>query len=141
MVDVSDKPITRRTAVASGFVRMRPETIEAIRAGQTPKGHPLEAARIAGVMAAKKTSDLIPLCHPLPLSHADIKLELRVDGVAIEATATSEAKTGVEMEALVAASVTALTLYDMCKAVDKGMTITDIRLESKTGGKSSSSRQ
>ena len=136
MVDVSGKTVSNRTAVASGFVRMSAETIAAIRERRTPKGDALEIARIAGVMAAKRTADLIPLCHPLPLNYADVQLEVRDDGIAITATATTDSKTGVEMEALTAASVTALTLYDMCKALDKGMVITDIRLESKSGGTS-----
>ena len=136
MVDVGDKAVTTRTAVASGFVRMAATTIEAIREHRTPKGDPFEVARLAGIMAAKRTSELIPLCHNLPLNHADVQLELRADGVAIVATATTDGKTGVEMEALTAASVAALTIYDMCKAIDKAMVITDIRLESKTGGRS-----
>jgi len=136
MVDVGDKAVTTRTAVASGFVRMAKATIEAIRDHRTPKGDPLEVARMAGIMAAKRTSELIPLCHTLPLNHADIQLELRDDGVSIIATAATDSKTGVEMEALTAASVAALTIYDMCKAIDKAMVITDIRLESKTGGRS-----
>ena len=136
MVDVGDKPITRRTATASGFVRMAATTLEAIREHRTPKGDPLEVARVAGIMAAKRTSELIPLCHNLSLTQADIQLDLRPDGIAITATARTDGKTGVEMEALTAASTAALTLYDMCKAIDKGMVITDIRLESKTGGRS-----
>ena len=136
MVDVGDKAVTTRTAVASGFVRMAATTIDAIREHRTPKGDPLEVARLAGMMAAKRTSELIPLCHNLPLNHADVQIELRADGVAIVATATTEGKTGVEMEALTAASVAALTIYDMCKAIDKAMAITDVRLESKTGGRS-----
>ena len=136
MVDVGDKPVTTRTAVASGFVRMSAATVCAIRQHQLPKGDPLEVARIAGIMAAKRTSELIPLCHPLPLNHADVQLEITDDGIAITATARTDSKTGVEMEALTAASVAALTIYDMCKAIDKAMVITDIRLESKTGGRS-----
>ena len=136
MVDVGDKPITTRTAVASGFVRMSAATVCAIRQHAMPKGDPLEVARIAGIMAAKRTSELIPLCHPLPLNHADVQLEITDDGIAITATARTASKTGVEMEALTAASVAALTIYDMCKAIDKAMAITDIRLESKTGGRS-----
>jgi cyclic pyranopterin phosphate synthase len=136
MVDVGDKPATRRTAVASGFVRMAEETGEAIRERRTPKGDPLEVARLAGIMAAKRTAELIPLCHPLPLNHADVQFELRVGGIAIIATASTDGKTGVEMEALTAAAVAALTIYDMCKAIDKAMVITDIRLESKSGGRS-----
>jgi cyclic pyranopterin phosphate synthase len=134
MVDVSGKPVTRRTAVASGFVQMSAETISAILERRTPKGDPLEAARLAGVMAAKRTAELIPLCHPLPIDHADVQLEIKPDGIAIKTTVTTVAKTGVEMEALVAASVAALTIYDMCKAIDKSMVITNVRLESKTGG-------
>jgi cyclic pyranopterin phosphate synthase len=136
MVDVGDKLVTTRTAVASGFVGMSPATVKAIREHRTPKGDSLEVARLAGVMAAKRTSDLIPLCHPLPLHHADVQIELRSDGVKITATARTEGKTGVEMEALTAVSVAALTVYDMCKAIDKGMVLTDLRLESKTGGRS-----
>jgi cyclic pyranopterin phosphate synthase len=136
MVDVGDKPVTTRTAVASGFVRMSAATVDAIREHRTPKGDPLEVARLAGIMAAKRTSDLIPLCHTLPLNHADVQLDLRAEGIAIVATASTDSKTGVEMEALTAASVAALAIYDMCKAIDKGMAITDIRLESKTGGSS-----
>jgi cyclic pyranopterin phosphate synthase len=136
MVDVGDKAVTTRAAVASGFVRMANATIEAIRDHRTPKGDPLEVARMAGIMAAKRTSGLIPLCHTLPLNHADVQLELRDDGVSIIATAATDSKTGVEMEALTAASVAALTIYVMCKAIDKAMVITDIRLESKTGGRS-----
>ncbi|HKP84549.1 MAG TPA: cyclic pyranopterin monophosphate synthase MoaC [Blastocatellia bacterium] len=136
MVDVSDKPVTTRTAVATGFVRMSHPTVEAIREQRAPKGDPLETARLAGIMAAKRTSELIPLCHPLPLNHADVQLEIKDEGVAITATATTDGKTGVEMEALTAASIAALTIYDMCKAIDKAMVISDIRLESKTGGRS-----
>jgi cyclic pyranopterin monophosphate synthase len=128
--------VTTRTAVASGFVRLSPATIEAIRDRRTPKGDPLEVARLAGVMGAKRTSELIPLCHPLPLHHADVQVELRSDGVSIVATARTDGKTGVEMEALTAVSVAALTVYDMCKAIDKAIVITEIRLESKTGGRS-----
>ncbi|MGA9773824.1 MAG: cyclic pyranopterin monophosphate synthase MoaC [Blastocatellia bacterium] len=136
MVDVGHKSVTTRTAAASGFVRMSAATVEAIRLHTLPKGDPLEIARIAGIMAAKRTSELIPLCHPLGLSHADVQLETTDSGVAITATARTDSKTGVEMEALTAASVAALTIYDMCKAIDKAMVITDIRLESKTGGRS-----
>jgi cyclic pyranopterin phosphate synthase len=136
MVDTGGKAQTARRAVASARVLMSAETVAALRAGRTPKGDPLEAARIAGIMAAKRTADLIPLCHPLPLTHADVRAELRDDGVYLEAEASTNAQTGVEMEALTAATVAALTVYDMCKAVEKGMTITDVRLEEKTGGKS-----
>src|SRR3982750_351506 len=136
MVDVGAKEITRRAAVASGFVRMRPETVEAVRARRTPKGDPLETARLAGIMAAKATSTLIPLCHQLPLSHVDVRAELEDGGVRLEATAAVDARTGVEMEALTAVSVAALTIYDMCKALDRDMVIHEIRLEEKAGGKS-----
>ncbi len=136
MVDTTGKAQTARRAVASARVLMSAETVAALRAGRTPKGDPLEAARIAGIMAAKRTAELIPLCHPLPLTHADVRAELRDDGVYLEAEASTTAQTGVEMEALTAATVAALTVYDMCKAVEKGMTITDVRLEEKTGGKS-----
>jgi cyclic pyranopterin monophosphate synthase len=136
MVDTTGKAQTARRAVASARVLMSAETVAALRAGRTPKGDPLETARIAGIMAAKRTAELIPLCHPLPLTHADVRAELRDDGVYLEAEAATTAQTGVEMEALTAAAVAALTVYDMCKAVEKGMTVTDVRLEEKTGGKS-----
>ncbi|HJQ30534.1 MAG TPA: cyclic pyranopterin monophosphate synthase MoaC [Pyrinomonadaceae bacterium] len=136
MVDTSAKAQTARRAVASARVLMSPETVEAVRAHRTPKGDPLETARIAGILAAKRTAELIPLCHPLPLTHADVRAELRDDGVYLEAEASTNAQTGVEMEALTAAAVAALTVYDMCKAVEKGIQITDVRLEEKTGGKS-----
>jgi len=136
MVDVGDKPVTTRTAVASGFVRMARATVEAVREHRTPKGDPLEVARLAGIMAAKRTFELIPLCHILSINHADVDVDLRDDGIALVATVRTDGRTGVEMEALTAASVAALTIYDMCKAIDKGMVITDIRLESKTGGRS-----
>jgi cyclic pyranopterin monophosphate synthase len=136
MVDVGDKPVTARTAIASGFIRMSQATIDAIRSRTTPKGNPLEVARVAGIMAAKRTSELIPLCHPLALSHADVQFDVLDDGISITATARTDGKTGVEMEALSAVSVAALTLYDMCKALDKGMVISEIRLEEKTGGRS-----
>jgi cyclic pyranopterin phosphate synthase len=136
MVDVSDKPVTRRVAIASGYVQMDDATIQAIRDRATPKGDPVEAARIAGIMAAKKTPELIPLCHPLPLASIDIRIELVDSGCLIEAEVISDSKTGVEMEALTAVSAAALTIYDMCKAIDRSMVITSIRLESKTGGRS-----
>lgn len=136
MVDVGAKAVTGRTAEASGFVRMSPETVAAIRERRTPKGDPLETARLAGIMAAKRTAELIPLCHSLALSHADVRITLTDEGAQLWATASTSAQTGVEMEALTAVSVAALTLYDMCKAVDKGMVIGDIRLERKLGGKS-----
>lgn len=136
MVDTTAKAQTARRAVASARVLMSPETVEAVRQHRTPKGDPLETARIAGILAAKRTAELIPLCHPLPLTHADVRAELRDDGVYLEAEASTNAQTGVEMEALTAAAVAALTVYDMCKAVEKGIQITDVRLEEKTGGKS-----
>ena len=136
MVDVGDKPSTRRTAVATGFVRMSRATASAVKSHRTPKGNPLEAARLAGILAAKRTAELIPLCHSLPLDHVDIQFVTQADGVAISATASTDSKTGVEMEALVAVSVAALTIYDMCKAIDRGMLIEGIALESKTGGRS-----
>ncbi len=136
MVDTSAKPPTVRRAVASARVLMSPATIEAVRAHRTPKGDPLETARLAGIMAAKRTADLIPLCHTLPLTHVEVRATLEESGVYLEAEAATTAQTGVEMEALTAAAVAALTVYDMCKAVEKGMTITDVRLEEKTGGKS-----
>jgi cyclic pyranopterin phosphate synthase len=136
MVDTGAKAAPARRARASARVLMSAETVAALRAGRTPKGDPVETARIAGIMAAKRTADLIPLCHPLPLTHADVRAELRDDGVYLEAEASTNAQTGVEMEALTAAAVAALTVYDMCKAVEKGITVTDLRLEEKTGGKS-----
>lgn len=136
MVDTSGKQATARRAVASARVLMSPETLAAIREHRTPKGDPLETARLAGIMAAKRTAELIPLCHTLPLAHVDVRVEIDATGVRLEAEAATEAQTGVEMEALTAAAVAALTLYDMCKAIDKAMTITDVRLEKKTGGKS-----
>ena len=136
MVDTSAKTTTTRHAVASARVLMSPETIAALREHRTPKGDPLEAARLAGIMAAKRTADLIPLCHPLPLTHVDVKANIEDYGVYLESSASTNAQTGVEMEALVAASVAALTIYDMCKALDKAIVISDLRLESKTGGKS-----
>ncbi len=141
MVDVGPKPITERTAIASGFVHMSSATLDAIKAHQTPKGDPLETSRLAGIMGAKRTAELIPLCHPLMLTHVDVQLELREDGVAITAQVSTSAQTGVEMEALTAVSVAALTLYDMCKAVDKGMVMSEIRLERKTGGRSGDYRR
>ena len=136
MVDTSAKPITARRAVASARVLMSPETLAAVREHRTPKGDPLEAARLAGIIACKRTAELIPLCHPLPITYADVRAELVDSGVYLEAEVSTQAQTGVEMEALTAVSVAALTIYDMCKAIDKGMTITDVRLELKTGGKS-----
>jgi cyclic pyranopterin monophosphate synthase len=130
MVDVGEKPVVRRRAVARGRLRTAPETVG--RLGSLPKGDALAAARLAGIMAAKRTSELIPLCHPLALTHVGVELELEADGVAIRASAETTAQTGVEMEALVAASVAALTLYDMAKAIDKGMVIEAIELVEKT---------
>jgi cyclic pyranopterin monophosphate synthase len=136
MVDVSHKAQSARQAVASCLVKMSAETVAAIRARRSPKGDPFEVARIAGILGAKQTSTLIPLCHPLPISHADVDLDIQDDGIHISATVSTQAPTGVEMEALTAVSIAALTIYDMCKAIEKGIVITEIRLESKTGGKS-----
>jgi cyclic pyranopterin phosphate synthase len=141
MVDTTGKSATARRAIASARVLMSPATVAAIREHQTPKGDPLETARLAGIVAAKRTADLIPLCHPLPLTHIDVRAELRPDGVYLESDVSTHAQTGVEMEALTAASVAALTIYDMCKALDKSMTISDVRLELKTGGKSGDFRR
>jgi cyclic pyranopterin phosphate synthase len=138
MVDVAGKDVTHRRAKASAFVRMRPETLAMIVEGRVPKGDVIAVARVAGIMAAKRTSDLIPLCHPLPLTHATVDFEPADDGVRITAVAETDGKTGVEMEALTAAGVAALTLYDMCKAVDRGMVVTDVMLLSKEGGRSGS---
>jgi cyclic pyranopterin phosphate synthase len=138
MVDVSGKAATARRAVASGRVLMSAATVEALRAGRTPKGDPLETARLAGIMAAKRTGELIPLCHPLPLTHVEVRAKLEETGVYLEAEAATNAQTGVEMEALTAVTVAALTVYDMCKAVDKSMVLGEVRLEKKTGGKSGS---
>ncbi len=136
MVDVGGKTVTQRQAVARGRITMTPEAAAAIAAGSVQKGDVLAVARVAGIMAAKKTSDLIPLCHPLPLSKVEIDLVLDDTGVTATATAATAGQTGVEMEALNAVSVTLLTVYDMAKALDKRMTIGDIRLLSKMGGKS-----
>lgn len=136
MVDVSEKETTKRRAIASGKVLMKSETIEILKTQTNPKGNPFEIARIAGIMAAKQTANLIPLCHQLPLSKVDIKTELKEFGVYLEAEVVTNSQTGVEMEALTAVSVAALTIYDMCKAVQKDMQITEIQLETKTGGKS-----
>jgi len=141
MVDTTEKSISERRATASARVLMSAETINAIRDHSTPKGNPLETARLAGIMAAKRTHDLIPLCHPLPLTHIDVRAELQEAAVYLESEVTTRAQTGVEMEALTAVSVAALTVYDMCKALDKGMTISDIRLELKTGGRSGDYRR
>jgi cyclic pyranopterin monophosphate synthase len=134
MVDVSAKTANVREAEASAFVAMSAQVLGAL--DRNPKGDPLETARLAGIMAAKKTSDLIPLCHPLPLSHIDVELRQCENGIAISSKVKTTAETGVEMEALVAASVAALTIYDMCKAADKGIEIREIVLQRKSGGKS-----
>jgi len=139
MVDVSAKAPSKREAEASGFVALKPEILQALPAN--PKGDPLEVARLAGIMAAKRTSELIPMCHPLPLSHIDVALRLCENGVSINSKVTTTAATGVEMEALVAVSVAALTVYDMCKALDKGIEIREIVLERKSGGKSGGYRR
>jgi cyclic pyranopterin phosphate synthase len=139
MVDVSAKSASKRQAEASAFVALKPAVLKALP--NNPKGDPLEVARLAGLMAAKKTADLIPMCHPLPLSHVDVDLRLCENGVAVSSKVTTTASTGVEMEALVAVSVAALTVYDMCKALDKGIEIREIVLESKTGGKSGDYRR
>lgn len=138
MVDVSDKTATSRTAVAEGFVEMSPETLDMIVDGTAPKGDVLATARIAGIMAAKKTAELIPLCHPLPLTQVTLTLTPLPpqSRIRVEATAKVDAKTGVEMEALTAVTVACLTLYDMCKAVDRGMCFSGIRLIEKSGGRS-----
>lgn len=134
MVDVSAKQPTRRTATASAFVELSAAVLAALPAN--PKGNPLEVARFAGIQAAKRTADLIPMCHPLPLSHVDIQAEIAPGGVSIRATVATTAPTGVEMEALTAAAVAALTVYDMTKALDKSIIIRNIQLEEKSGGKS-----
>jgi cyclic pyranopterin phosphate synthase len=134
MVDVSAKAPSRREAEASAFVQMKPAVLKALPSN--PKGDPLEVARLAGIMAAKQTSNLIPMCHPLPLAHVAVDIRLCENGVAIASKVTTTAETGVEMEALVAASVAALTVYDMCKALDKGMEIREVVLDRKSGGKS-----
>jgi cyclic pyranopterin phosphate synthase len=134
MVDVSAKSSSRRTASASAFVAMKPSVLKALP--KNPKGDALEVARLAGIMAAKRTPELIPMCHPLPLAHVDVTLRLCENGVAITSQVITTAPTGVELEALTAACVAALTVYDMCKALDKGIEIREIALEHKTGGKS-----
>jgi cyclic pyranopterin phosphate synthase len=134
MVDVSAKPATRRTATATAFVELSPAVLAALPAN--PKGNPLEVARFAGIQAAKRTADLIPMCHPLSLSHVGVRVDVVDGGVRITATVSTTGPTGVEMEALTAASVAALTVYDMTKALDKGIVIRHIQLEAKSGGKS-----
>jgi cyclic pyranopterin phosphate synthase len=139
MVNVSQKAVTARTATAHAYVAMSPAVIEALP--QNAKGNPLEVARIAGILAAKKTADLIPLCHTLPLSHVSVNFDVQSEGVSITATASTAAQTGVEMEAMTAASVAALTIYDMTKALDKSIEIREIYLLEKTGGKSGTYRR
>jgi cyclic pyranopterin monophosphate synthase len=139
MVDVSAKPATRREAEASAFVQMNPAILKALP--ENPKGDPLEVARVAGIMAAKRTAELIPMCHTLPLAHVAVDLTLCENGVAITTKVVTTAETGVEMEALVAASVSALTIYDMLKGMDKGIEIREIVLERKSGGKSGEYRR
>jgi len=136
MVDVTAKPATSRTAVAHAFVRMRRETVASLKRLKSPKGNPLEIARIAGITAAKRTAELIPLCHPLALTHVDVSAKLCQNGIEITSEATVTGPTGVEMEALVGAAVAALTIYDMCKALERGMEITKLHLVKKSGGRS-----
>lgn len=138
MVDVGGKEVTRRTAVAEGTIRMAPETVDALEAGRTPKGDPLVVAQLAGIQGAKRTSELIPLCHPLPLTSVDVELAVdpELPGVRAVARARVEGRTGVEMEALTAVTVALLTVYDMLKAVDRNMRIEGIRLLEKSGGRS-----
>jgi len=139
MVNVSAKSPSNREAEANAFVVLKPKVIKALP--KNPKGDPLEVARLAGIMAAKRTADLIPMCHPLPLSHVDVNMQLCENGVAIRSKVATTAVTGVEMEALVAVSVAALTVYDMCKALDKGIQIREIMLERKSGGQSGDYRR
>ena len=139
MVDVSAKPATRRSATASAFVELPEAALAALPAN--PKGNPLEVARFAGIQAAKRTAELIPMCHPLPLTHVDVQAEVAAGGVRITATAATTGPTGVEMEAMTAAAVAALTVYDMTKALNKGITIREVRLEAKSGGKSGDFRR
>ena len=139
MVDVSGKSATKREAEASAFVHMKPSVLQSLP--KNPKGNPLEVARIAGIMAAKRTSELIPMCHALPLSHVDVEMSLCENGVAITTKVSTTAQTGVEMEALVAATISALTIYDMTKALDKGIEIREIVLQRKSGGKSGEYRR
>jgi cyclic pyranopterin phosphate synthase len=141
MVNVTTKQVTQREAVARSFLQMQPETLVALRSGNTPKGDVLAAARIAGIQAAKRTPELIPLCHAVALTGVEVELELQAEGVRITATARAFDRTGVEMEALVAASVAALTLYDMLKAIDRGMTVTEVALFRKSGGRSGDYRR
>lgn len=135
MVDVSDKPITSREAIARGRIRISAAAMRLARAGTLPKGGIAEVARLAGVLAAKRTADVIPLCHPLPLTHVDVTLRARRDGFEVEARVRTDARTGAEMEALHAVAVALLTVYDMVKAADREMTIEDVRLVRKSGGR------
>jgi len=132
MVDVSSKPVTKRVATAEAMIALKPETIAKIEASQVAKGNVLATARIAAIQAVKRTGDLIPLCHPLPVHHAQVEFESRGEGIRIEWRVTTAAQTGVEMEALTGATIAALTIYDMCKAIDKGMVISAVRLVSKS---------
>ena len=141
MVDVGDKPVTERRALARARVRMAPETAAAVRRGDAPKGDVIGTARIAGIQAAKRTAELIPLCHPLPLSFVDVRIEVRDDAVEIEAEAHTSAQTGVEMEAMTAASVAALTVYDMVKGIERGVEIAEVVLLEKSGGRHDWSRK
>jgi len=141
MVNVTSKAVTERTATARGFVKMSPVVLRALRDETLPKGNPLEIARIAGITAAKRTSEWIPLCHPLPITHIDVTARLCQNGVEITSRVSAAAQTGVEMEALVAVAAAALTVYDMCKALDKSIEIMDIYLLEKTGGKSGDYRR
>jgi cyclic pyranopterin phosphate synthase len=141
MVDVGDKAPTRRHARASGRLVMSPETRERVLEGDVPKGNIIEVSRIAGIQAAKRTADLIPMCHPLRLTHVDVRIEARDDGLLVTSDAACNGPTGVEMEVLTAVSVALLTLYDMCKAIERGMTIADVRLEEKSGGASGTWRR
>ena len=136
MVDVTGKPLTIRTARATGLVKGSVQLLSMVQEGKIAKGNPLDVAKIAGIMAAKNTAQLIPLCHPVTITYVDVSFQFLNDGIRLEATVTAEGKTGVEMEALTAVSVAALTLYDMCKAVDRSMIISEILLVEKTGGKS-----
>lgn len=141
MVDVTEKPVTLRTAVAECRIRMNPETLARVRGGSMPKGDVLAVAQVAGIMAAKRTHEIIPMCHPLALTGVDLAFAFEEDGIRIRSTVRVKGETGVEMEALHAASAAALTVYDMCKAVQKDMEITDLRLLEKTGGKSGTFRR
>jgi cyclic pyranopterin monophosphate synthase len=136
MVDVTAKPSTSRNASAHAFVRMKHATVENVRRLKSPKGNPLEIARIAGITAAKRTSELIPLCHPIALTHVDVSAKLCKNGIEVTSEAAATGPTGVEMEALVAASVAALTIYDMCKALERGIEISEVHLVKKSGGRS-----